>query len=251
MRAFLKGAVIPLALVAAWQLSANLWGITSDTLAAPADIVVAFVAALGAPEFWRAMGQTLLAAAAGLFIGAAAGLITGVAFGLLPPLSRIMRLTVEVLRPLPAIAIVPIAILVFGFGYMLEIAIVAFATFFPVMILSEAAVGQVHPRLIEVARVLRLGTIPRLGKIVLPAILPRSFVALRLAAGLALVVAITVEVAANPLGLGSRLMQAAGSLRPADMFATLLWIALLGWGVNSVLVLIERSLFPDLKELTR
>ena len=146
-------------------------------------------------------------------------------FGLIPPVSRLLRLTVEILRPVPAIAIVPIALLIFGFGYRLEIAIVAFACFFPLLILTESAVRQIAPRLIEVSRVLRLGQTQRLTKIVLPASLPRIFVALRLAGGVALIVAVTVEIAANPMGLGYRLMVAGQSLRPADMFATLIWIA--------------------------
>lgn len=243
MRA-LQGFYLPLGLLVLWQAAAMLSGVQSDTLAAPSQIVVAFLRGLADGSLLAATADTLAAGGMGLALGAALGLAAGILFGLLPPLSRLMGLTVEVLRPIPSIAIVPIAILIFGFGYALEIAIVAFACFFPVMILTEAAIRQITPRLGEVARLLRLSAAQRIVKIVLPAALPRLFVALRLAAGIALIVAVTVEIVANPIGLGTRLMQAGASLRPADMFATLFWVGFLGWGLNWLLVKAERALFP-------
>jgi len=239
-----RGLVLPAALILLWQAAATVYGIESDSLAAPVQIAGALATGLTTPPLWQATGDTLAAAGLGLALGAGLGIVAGLAFGLMPPLSKLMRVPVEVLRPVPAIALVPIFILVFGFGYALEIAIVAFAAFFPVLILIEAAVRGVEPRLSEVARVLGLSPLARITKIVLPAVLPRAFVAVRLAAGLALVVAITVEIAANPMGLGSRLMLAANSLRPADMFATLIWVGVLGWAVNAVLVALEARLFP-------
>lgn len=238
-----RGLILPGVLILLWQVVA-LRGIESDTLAAPAQIVVAFLMGLGTGEFWQATSETLLASAGGLFLGGVLGAVTGLAFGLLPPLSRLLRVPVELLRPVPAIALVPVAILIFGFGFTLEIAIVAFAVYFPILILIEAAVRGVEPRLTEVARVLNLSPQGRISKIVVPAVLPRAFVAFRLAAGLALVVAITVEVAANPMGLGSRLILAAQALRAADMFATLIWVGLLGWAVNAGLLALEARLFP-------
>lgn len=239
-----RGLALPLGLILLWQGLAMLHGIQSDTLAAPDRILAALVAGIAAADLWHATGDTLAAAGLGLVLGVALGAPTGLAFGLVPPLSRLLRVPIELLRPVPAIALVPIAILVFGFGHALEIAIVAFATFFPVLILIEAAVRGVEPRLSEVARMLGLSPLARITKIVLPAVLPRAFVALRLAAGLALVVAITVEIAANPMGLGARLMLAANALRPADMFATLIWVGLLGWAINAALMAVEARLFP-------
>ncbi|MCB1391215.1 MAG: ABC transporter permease subunit [Rhodobacteraceae bacterium] len=240
-----RGLILPLALVLLWQSLATIVGIESDTLAAPTEIVAALGRALTSGEFWVATRDTLLNAALGLAVGGALGALGGLLFGLVPPVSRLMRVPLEVIRPVPAIALVPIAILFFGFGYALEVAIIAFAVFFPVLILIEVAVRGIEPRLSEVARLLRLTTRARLTKIVMPAVLPRAFVALRLAAGLALVVAITVEIAANPMGLGARMILAAQSLRAPDMFATLIWVGILGWAVNAGLVRLQATLFPD------
>lgn len=239
-----KGFVLPFLLLALWQIWAFAFGMQSDTLAAPVDIGSAFLRGILDGTIPSATAKTLTAAAGGLLLGAGLGVILGFLMGLLPPLSRLMRITVEVLRPVPAVAIVPISLLVFGFGYAMEVAIIAFACFFPVMLLTEGAIRQITPRLMEVARVLKLGGWQRIAKIVLPAVLPRLFVAVRLAAGIALIVSVTVEIAANPQGLGYRLMLAGQSLRPSDMFATLFWIGAIGWTLNWALVHTERRLFP-------
>jgi len=78
---------------------------------------------------------------------------------------------------------------------------------------------------------------------VLPAALPRIFVAFRLAAGIALIVAVTVEIAINPLGLGYAMMNAQQTLRPALMLALLVWIGLIGWGFNGLLLWMQNRLF--------
>jgi ABC-type nitrate/sulfonate/bicarbonate transport system permease component len=238
-----KGLVIPVALILLWQAATMVFGVHGDTLSKPSDIVAALAAGLADLSLPAATARTLTAAFGGLLLGGALGILCGLAFGLLPPLSRLMRVTVEALRPVPAVAILPIALLAFGFGYRMEIAIIAFACFFPMMILTEHAIREIAPRLMEVASVLRLSLAQRVAKIVVPASLPRIFVGLRLASGIALIVAVTVEVTANPMGLGYRLMTAAQSLRPADMFATLIWVGLLGWALNRTLLALEARLF--------
>jgi NitT/TauT family transport system permease protein len=183
------------------------------------------------------------AALAGLGVGGGLGLATGVWLGLSRVAADAASLAVELLRPVPSVALIPLALLVFGFGFRMEIAVVAFSCYWPMLLLARAAIAQVEPRLLEVASVLGLGRRDRLAKIVVPAALPRVFIALRLCVGIALVVAVTVEIAANPQGLGYALMNAQQSLRPDLMFALLLWIGLLGWGLGAALTALQRRWF--------
>ena len=157
--------------------------------------------------------------------------------------ARLSVVSVELFRPIPSVALIPIALLVYGFGYRMEIAIVSFACFWPMLILSQAAVAGVEPRLLEVARILGMGRLQQIGRIVLPASLPRVFVAFRLVVGIAMVVAVTVEIAANPRGLGYGMILAQQNLRPELMFALLLWVGILGWAINAGLLALQRSLF--------
>ena len=215
----------------------------SDSLAAPSEAVAALGGALADGTLLCWTLETGGAALAGLGLGAGFGVLTACAVGLSPAVAGLLRLPIEFLRPIPSTALLPLALLAFGFGFRLEIAIVAFATFWPMVIVGGAAIAAVDPQLIEVARVLRLGWAARVWKIVLPAALPRLFVALRLSAGVALIVAVTVEIALNPLGLGFAMMQAQQMLQPALMFAVLIWVGVLGWGLNAVLLLVQRRAF--------
>ena len=167
----------------------------------------------------------------------------GFALGAIRPLDRALEATIEIVRPIPSVAVVPIALVALGFGYRLEIAIVAYACVWAPLLLTRAAVAGVEPRLIEVARALRLSLFARVVKIVIPAALPRIFVAFRLAAGVALIVAVTVEIAVNPLGLGYGIMTAGQALRPDLMLAYLVWIGIVGFALNAALVLAQRRLF--------
>ena len=169
--------------------------------------------------------------------------VIGIAFGIFDTLDRLMEVTVEAIRPIPSIALLPIALIALGFGYRMEIVIVAFACVWPILILSRAAVRSIEPRLMEVARALRLPPAQRVWKIIIPAALPRIFVAFRLSAGIALIVAVTVEIAINPLGLGAGIMLAQQALRPDLMLAYLIWIGIIGYALNILLTVAQQRLF--------
>jgi ABC-type nitrate/sulfonate/bicarbonate transport system permease component len=176
-------------------------------------------------------------------IGGAIGLALGIALGVFHIFDRLMEVTIEAIRPIPSIALLPIALIALGFGYRMEIVIVAFACIWPVLILSRAAVAGIEPRLMEVSRALRLSPVARVRKIIIPAALPRIFLAFRLAAGIALIVAVTVEIAINPIGLGAGIMTAQQALRPDLMLAYLVWIGIVGYFLNSGLVVAQRHPF--------
>jgi len=239
----LKALVLPVALLIVWEIAMRVSGVQSDSLAAPSQIAVAFYTAMLDGTIPRRTAETLRAALTGLAIGGGSALVASIVLGLVPPVARLMQFSIEVLRPVPAVALIPVAILSLGFGYGMEISLVAFATFWPVLIYGHAAIANIEPQLLDVSRVLRLSTFGRVTKVVLPATLPRYFVAFRLATAVSLIVAVTVEIAANPLGIGYELMTASQSLHPDLMFALVLWIGLVGWGLNGALLLAQRRLF--------
>ncbi len=239
-----KALVFPVVLLILAEIGARAAG-PSDTVAPPSEVFDAFLAALGDGSLFVATRDTLISAFGGLIVGAGLGLAFGLALGSLRTLDRLLELALELLRPIPSVAVIPIALVALGFGYSLEIAIVSVACFWPLLILSRAAVRGVEPRLIEVARALRLSPLQETLKIVAPAALPRIFVAFRLAAGISLVVAVTVEIAVNPQGLGYETMTAGQALRPALMLAYLVLIGVVGYALNVALVLAQARLFGE------
>lgn len=239
----LRGWAVPVALIVLAEIAMRVSGIQSETLARPTEVLRAAWEALSDGSIIEATGQTLGAGMAGLLIGGGLGLAVGIWFGLSRLAARLGALSIELLKPIPSVALIPLSMMLFGFGFRMEITVVAFTCFFPVLILSQSAISHVEPRLLEVSKVLGLSNLQRVWKIVLPAALPRIFVAFRLAIGIALVVSVTVEIAANPYGLGYGMMIAQQSLRPDLMFAFLLWIGLLGWILNFILRELQYRLF--------
>lgn len=238
-----KSLLLPLTALLASELWVRLAHLQSDSLAPPSAVLAALVAALADLTIPIATRDTLLAAFAGLAIGGVIGLALGIAFGISSMLDRLMEVTIEAIRPIPSIALLPIALIGLGFGYRMEIVIVAFACVWPMLILSRTAVRGIEPRLMEVSRALRLTPVQRIVKIIIPAALPRIFVAFRLSAGIALIVAVTVEIAINPLGLGAGIMQAQQALRADLMLAYLVWIGIVGYGLNVALLVVQRRVF--------
>jgi ABC-type nitrate/sulfonate/bicarbonate transport system permease component len=238
-----KALLLPVAALVALEIWARAIHLQSDSLAPPSAVAAALVGAFQDGSILIATRDTLVPAFAGLSIGGAIGLAFGIALGIFHVFDRLMEVTIEAIRPIPSIALLPIALIALGFGYRMEIVIVAFACIWPILVLSRAAVGGIEPRLMEVSRALRLSPADRVGKIIIPAALPRIFLAFRLAAGIALIVAVTVEIAINPIGLGAAIMTAQQALRPELMLAYLLWIGIVGYLLNTGLVVAQNHLF--------
>ena len=230
----------PLATLALFEAYARTVAAGSDAIAPPSVALLAFGKAVTDGSLLQATTFTLGAAALGLFVGGALGVLLGIALGLSKRAARMSSLSVEMLRPVPSVALIPLAMLVFGFGLRMEFSVVAFASFWPMLVLTQAAVAQVDPRLLEVSQMLGLNATQRCFKIVLPAIVPHLFVALRLGVAVALVVAVTVEIAANPNGMGYAMMIAQQSLDPALMLAWLGWIGAVGFAINAAALRLQR-----------
>jgi len=238
-----KALLLPVSALVALEIWARAIHLQSDSLAPPSAVAAALVGAFQDGSILIATRDTLVSAFAGLSIGGAIGLAFGIALGIFHVFDRLMEVTIEAIRPIPSIALLPIALIALGFGYRMEIVIVAFACIWPILILSRAAVGAIEPRLMEVSRALRLSPADRVRKMIIPAALPRIFLAFRLAAGIALIVAVTVEIAINPIGLGAAIMTAQQALRPDLMLAYLLWIGIVGYLLNTGLVVAQNHLF--------
>lgn len=241
LRSIGRALAFPAAVLGALEAWARTVGAGSDAVAAPTQALMAWARALADGSLASATGFTLGSAALGLALGFAAGVLLGTPLGLSARAARAGFLTIELLRPVPSVALIPLAMLVFGFGAGMEVSVIAFATFWPTLVLAQSAARQVDPRLLEVASALRLTPTRRFVTIIGPAMVPRLFVALRLGVAIALVVAVTVEIAANPHGMGYAMMIAQQSLDPALMLAWLFWIGGVGYALNAGALALEHG----------
>jgi ABC-type nitrate/sulfonate/bicarbonate transport system permease component len=235
MRRFLLGSIVPVLFLGVWEISSRTGLLTLESLSRPSDILIAGVHSLLDGSLLLATFQTFEAALLGLAIAAAIGIICGTVLGLSPMTERVTGPTIEALRPIPAIAFMPLALMMFGFGVTLEASIVAYACIWPILIVTVAAVRAIEPRLLDVADVLQLPFWKQMLTIILPAAFARINVGLRVAAAISLVVAVTVEIVLNPRGLGYRLILASQEIKIGLMYAQLVWLCVVGYLLNAIL----------------
>jgi NitT/TauT family transport system permease protein len=235
MQRLLRAFLLPVLLILIWEISSRTGLLTMEYLSRPSDILRAGIGALLDGSILLATWQTFEAAFLGLLLAVVVGVLTGTILGLSMTAERIAGPTVEALRPIPAVAFIPLSLLLFGFGLSMEGAVVAYACVWPILISTIAAVRSIEPRLLEVARALEMPFATQLRKIILPAALSRLNVGVRVAVGFALVVAVTVEIIVNPRGLGYSLILAQQSLRVDLMYAQLLWLCIVGYAINALL----------------
>jgi sulfonate transport system permease protein len=172
------------------------------------------------------------------------GTLGGFALASSPGVRRFSSASVDALRTIPVVTLVPIALLIWGPSGTSELVVAAIAAVWPVLISAESGVRSVHPRLAEVASTLRLSRLATARKIALPAAAPELLVGARLALGFALVVCIVSEMVGNPAGLGYGLVAMQQALDPAGMWAYVVVIGVLGIVLNSLLVTLTRLAMP-------
>lgn len=224
----------------AWEGLSRAGLLAEDGFSRPSRFVAAGARAMADGTLPRQTLESLAAAVLGLAVAVVLGVATGALLGLSRPLERAAQPTIDALRPIPSVALVPLALLVFGFSIGMSASVSAFACFWPVLLVTISAVRGVDPRLMEVARMLGFGRAHRILKFALPAAAPGIMVGVRVAAGIAIVVTITTEIVGNPRGLGYGMAIAAQSLQADLVWATLLWIGCVGWALNHGLNALER-----------
>ncbi|HET9718319.1 MAG TPA: ABC transporter permease [Pseudolabrys sp.] len=213
-------------------------------LPAPSAILSGLYTLILSEQFWRDVGHTLQAVIIGWAIASVIGLALGLLLGVSPLLRKYSLASIEVLRPMPAIAFVPVALLLFGFSLKTELVVIVLPALWPVLINTMGGISTIHRRLFDVAATFRLSRASSLRKIVLPAALPPILVGLRLSLTLALVLAIVAEMVGNPTGLGYAVVRDQQALQPALMFANVIFIGVLGIVLNQALLQISWRLFP-------
>lgn len=195
-------------------------------------------------EFWRNVGRTLTAWGIGLLIATVLACVLGAVVGLVPFLRRATHTTVEFLRPIPSVALIPLAVLMFGTRMGSTLLLVVYAAFWQVLVQVLYGVVDVDPLQRDMARSYRFGRRAVLGKIVFPVVLPYALTGFRLAASVALVLTITGELIIGTPGLGQLIAQARTAGATEVMYALVLVAGLLGVAVNLGMRAVERKLLP-------
>jgi ABC-type nitrate/sulfonate/bicarbonate transport system permease component len=243
-RVNVSGILVFVAALALWELAIRAGLITVDFMSAPTDIAGALWDITRSGALWDNTAHTLRSVMLGWLVAAGGGVLIGMLLGLWRPAWVYSLASIDFLRSLPSIALVPVAVLIFGFSLKMELMVIVYAAIWPVIINTIGGIRQVPAELRDVARTYRLSRLEEAWKIVLPAAAPTIVVSLRLAMAISLIVAVVAEMIGNPAGLGYAMVFQQQAIQPDAMFAYIITIGILGVILNTVLVSITRMLRP-------
>lgn len=229
--------------LAAWELAVRTGVLRYDYLPAPSAIGGGLVALLRSGELAADLLHTLAAVLMGWAIALLIGVAGGVALGYSAALRRYTMATIEVLRPMPGVAFVPVALLLFGFSLQTELMVIVLPALWPILVNTAGGVSGIERRLYDVAATFRLPRGAVIRAILVPAAMPAIIVGARLGMGLALVMAVIAEMVGNPEGLGYAIVREQQALRPDRMFADLAVIGVLGILLNAATLALGERLF--------
>jgi sulfonate transport system permease protein len=219
---------LPLAILLAWEMAARAGLVNARLLPAPSTVALAF---------WRTLNDGTLAANTlasaerallGLLIGGGLGFIGGLATGLWRPAETLLDSTVQMIRNIPHLALIPLVILWFGIGETPKIFLVSIGVFFPLYANTFHGVRTVDRQLLEMAEVYGLDRRARLLRIVLPGALPSILVGLRYSLGLMWLTLIVAETISAKSGIGYMTMNAREFLQTDVVILGILVYAALG-----------------------
>jgi sulfonate transport system permease protein len=232
--------LVPALILIAWEVSARSGLLSARLLPAPSAVAVAFWASLSDGTL---IANTLISterALKGLLIGGSIGFVLGVATGLWRPAETLFDSSMQMLRNVPHLAIIPLVILWFGIAEAAKVFLVAIGVLFPIYLNTYHGVRTVDRGLVEMARVYGLSEMAVIWRVILPGALPSILVGLRYALGIMWLTLIVAETISASSGIGYMTMNAREFLQTDIVLLGIIVYALLGKLADAFTRLIER-----------
>jgi NitT/TauT family transport system permease protein len=226
-------------------------GLVSSSYLPPASSIVReTVEMFGESEFRSSLWFTVQACLIGLFLSVLVAVPAGVVLGLSPTVHKAVSTILEFLRPIPSVALIPLAILIYGRGTEMKVALVIYACVWPILLNTIYGIRSVDPVAAETARVFGLGKIKTAIRVHLRTALPFVYTGVKIAASIAVILAVSAELlAGGAAGLGILKIQASSVGDQPRVYALTIVTGLIGLVLNLVFGGAERWIFPwDVRE---
>ncbi|HEV7743179.1 MAG TPA: ABC transporter permease [Pseudolysinimonas sp.] len=178
--------------------------------------------------------------ALGYSLALVSGIVVGTVLGLVGGLERATRPLLETLRAIPGVALLPIFIVLFGIDVQMKLLLIAFGSFWPVLLNTIDGVRGIEPLLLDVSRIFRVGRVRRLVSIILPGASPQIFAGARTALAISLIIMVVSETVGGNGGVGYFLLAAQRNFAISSMWGAILALGILGYLLNIVFRIIER-----------
>lgn len=239
---WLGGAAGVLALAVLWEAAPRI-GLLNPKFFPPLSTVLVRLGVIGTTaEFWGFVASTVRTWLLGLVIATCAGVAVGLVIGLTPGARKYTHSTIEFLRPIPSVALIPGVILLFGSRYQSGVVLITYAAFWQVLLQMLYGLNDIDSVARDTARSFRFSRVGYVRHVAWPTLLPFLFTGVRLAAAMALVLAVTAEMVIGSQGVGRGIMVAQASNATAEVYAYVLVAGLMGVAINIAARMLERRL---------
>ena len=239
---YLLSLCVSIALIALWQGIADARLVPPAFLPGPDRAWAALVEGVVHGDLLSKLIATVQRMIYGWLLASIVGIALGAAIGISPAICAYLLPTLEMIRPLPASAIIPVAISFFGLSEKMVLAVISFGALWPMLLSTAHGFAAVEPRLYEVSRALALDRWNIIRKIALPSALPDILAGMRIGLTIALILAVVGEMLSSSSGLGQWILFAARSFRSADLFAGVILLGAIGLISAALLGAVEHHL---------
>jgi ABC-type nitrate/sulfonate/bicarbonate transport system permease component len=246
MKALLDRIGLPLLGVAialgVFELAPRIGILPSSSFPPPSEVLVELADLVGTPEFRSALWNTSWTWAVAMVITTLIAVPLGMFIGSSTAATLFSRLTIDFLRPIPSVALIPLLVLLYGTQPRLAIILAVFGAVWPLLFQAMYAIRDVDPVARDTATAFGLGPFARLRRVVLPSCTPFIATGMRLSASVALILIVTGEYVVGVDGLGKEVFIAQSGGAYAAMYAYIVTAGLFGVAINLAMAATERRL---------
>lgn len=239
----LKLISLPVLIIILWEFAAYEGWITPYTMPAPSRIVKTFVALVKDLTLLKDIAASIIRVFSGFALAAVSAIILGIITSLSRNFEAVTRFIFQVLKPIPPIAWIPIAILWLGIGESSKIFIIFMGAFFPVFINVIGGIEHIDQRFVEVSKVFEVPYLKFVRKVVIPGALPSIMTGFRIGLGNAWICVVAAEMIAATDGIGYLLMDGRQLSQPDKVILAMLMVGIIGKLMDDVIGKIECKLF--------
>ncbi|CAD6560061.1 ABC transporter permease subunit [Paraburkholderia sabiae] len=233
---------VPAAIVVLWEAAARLGWIEPQVMPAPSSVLDTAVNLARSGDLFVHLGVSLLRAVVGFVIGGTIGLVLGILTGFSPLALALFDRSIQMVRAVPFLAMLPLVIVWFGVGEPAKIFLVALAVLFPIYINTMLGIRQIDPKLMELAKVVGLSWRAIVRRIILPGAMPSILTGVRYALAHAWLALVVAETLATTEGIGFLAMDAREFLQTNVILLTMIIYAFIGVVADALVRLLEARL---------
>ena len=234
--------IVPILLIILWQLLVQFGWLTTRILPAPTAVIQAAITLASSGELLHHVITSSTRALVGLLIGGTIGFVLGLLNGVFPLAEKLLDSSVQMLRNIPHLAMIPLVIVWFGIGEPAKIFLVAIGVMFPIYLNTFHGIHTIDKGLLEMGKVYGLKPVEQFWQIILPGALPSILVGLRYALGIMWLTLIVAETIASDSGIGYMAMNAREFMQTDVIVFSILIYAGLGKLADSTAKMLEEKL---------